>query len=371
MKVAYVCHHDRYNYEYTWFSSLPVETVRFITTDDKAQSDKPNVEYRVVEYEEKGLENRFFASTAKRVFYKNFEKDLQDIDVVVVLEVFSSLSRQFVEYCKKIGKPVAVLVYELIPTHPIYKIPRYRGNTKYVLRNADHFICVSQAAADHLVKLGAPTDKLSVVYPGFNLGIFTPDRTNRPAQSLMFVGKLEVHKGIDMLIDVYRRLAPDFPDLPLTIIDKGSWQPQVEALARDFPAVEFHDFVPNSDIPQYLNQRSIYLLPARDTKRLGQRIGAEQVGFTLIEAMACGLAAITTTCGALPEIAGSENIVIPQGSTEALYTATRGLLQDADRIQKMGLFNQQQVTERFDMKQQSQKLADILSALQVKKDVSA
>lgn len=364
MKIAYVCHHDRYNYEYTWFASLPVETVRFITTDAKATSDKPNVEYRVIEYEEKGLENRFFASTAKRVFYKNFEKDLEDIDVVVVLEVFSSLSRQFVEYCKKIGKPVAVLVYELIPTHPIYKIPRYRGNTKYVLANADSFICVSNAAADHLVALGAPKQKITTVYPGFNLEIFKPDRTNRHPQSLMFVGKLEVHKGIDILINVYRRLAPDFPNLPLTIIGDGSWRPQVEALAQEFPAVSYHQRIPNSDIPNFLNKRSIYLLPARDTKRLGQRIGAEQVGFTLVEAMACGLAVITTTCGALPEIAGSENIIIPQNSTEALYTATRGLLEDPDRVQKLGMFNQEQALRRFDMKTQSQQLADVLSSLQ-------
>lgn len=361
MKIAYVCHHKRPNYEYAWFAALPVEKVRFITTEDVPASKDPKIEHCKVEYEEKGWENKLFASTARRVFYRNFEQYLQDVDVVVVLEIFSSLSKQFVEYCNSINKPVVVLVYELIGEHPIYRIPRYRSNTQYVLKHANHFVNVSQMAAIHTERLGAPAEKNSVVYPGIDLSIFTPGSINRQPPSLMFVGKLELHKGIDQVLDIYPRLVQDFPDLPLTIVGSGSWKPQVEALAQKFPNITYHERIPNHELPQLLTARSVYILPSRDTRRLGMRIGAEQFGFSIVEAMACGLACVTTTCGALPEIATDNNIICAQDNTNDLYEKTKSLLQDPDKIMAIGKRNVTIVQEKYDLTKQAAALAATLA----------
>src|SRR5947209_6160101 len=122
MKIAYVSHHGRPCYEYDWFSKLNFEAVKFIDTDFSKYPANPalNIEYCKASYKEVPILNQLFHSTAAPVFYKDFEKCLSDVDLVIVLEVFSSLSRQFVEYCKKNNKKVVVLVYELIATHPIY-----------------------------------------------------------------------------------------------------------------------------------------------------------------------------------------------------------------------------------------------------------
>jgi glycosyltransferase involved in cell wall biosynthesis len=364
MKIAYICHHKRPNYEYAWFAAMPVETVRFITTEDTAPSDDPKIEHRKVSFEEKGWENNFFSSTAKRVFYQDFEKHLEDIDVVVVLEVFSSLSKQFVEYCNKVNKPVVVLVYELIAEHPIYKIPRYSGNTKYVLKHADHFVNVSHMAAEHTRTLGAPEAKNSVVYPGIDLNIFKPNTAQQQPLSLMFVGKLEPHKGIDQVLSMYPLLENDFHSLPLTIVGAGSWKPQVEALAQKFPSVTYYERIPNHELPGYLTTQGVYILPARDTHRLGMRIGAEQFGFTIVEAMACGLACVTTDCGALAEIATDNNVICAQNDTDDLYLKTKALLQDTARVSTIGATNVTIVQERYDLTKQAAAFADVLAEVQ-------
>lgn len=373
MKVAYICHHGRPNYEETWFTSMPVEKVIFITSDTTKQSSDPKVEFRHVKHELKGWENKLIAapkdaSTTTRVFYSDYESVIADADIVVVLEVFSSLSRQFVEYCKKIGKPVVALVYELIETHPLYKIPRYRGNTQRVLKKADHFIAVSDHAAQHLVRLGAPAKKITTVYPGINLDIFKADRSKRDDKAIMFVGKLEPRKGIDMVIESYIRLQAEIPNLTLTIAGSGQWEPEVEKLAQNYKSVTYLRHVPNAKLPETLNRHGIYIMPARDTIKYGQRIGAEQFGFSIVEAMACGLAAVTTDCGALGEIVTDKNIICRQGDTEQLYHELKSLLNDQHRITKLGKYNEDLAKKRYDVQKEAALLAQVLEEVAARHD---
>ena len=327
----------------------------------------PKVEYCVVPYELKGWENKVLvspkdASTTPRVFYKDFEKHLEDVDVVVVLEIFSSLTKQFIDYCHSVKKPVVVLVYELLDKHPIYYIPRYSWNKNYTLKYADHFVSVSQAAATHLEKLGAPMDKVSVVYPGIDINTFVADRTTRDNRSLMFVGKLERHKGIDMTIAIYRRLLTDFPDLKLSIAGSGRWEPEVEALVKEHPSlVRFDKFLPHNELVHVINQHGIYMMPARSTKRYGIQIGAEQFGFSIVEAMACGLVAVTTDCGALAEIVTDKNIVCQEDDTETMYQRVHELLSNPQQITEISTYNEHLVKERYDIRKQAAAFADVLA----------
>jgi len=369
MKVAYVTHHLRPNYEHDMLANMPVETVRFITTDKPPTSSslgKGKVEYCQVEPVVKGWENRFFASTATRVFYKGYEKYLTDIDVVIVLEAFSSLSKQFVKYCEEHNTPVIVLVYELIDTHPIYKLPRYSQNTRFVTKHADHFIAVSQAASKHLGKLGVQNDKVSVVYPGIDVTNFKPNKVSKE-RDLIFVGKLEPHKGIDMVIQLYKDLVLTFPKLTMTLVGSGSWLPQVKELSRQYPGVRHFEHVANPQLPKTLNEHAIYLLPARDTKKIGMRIGAEQFGFTVVEAMACGLAVVTTDCGALAEIATSKNSIVRQNDSAGFQDATTKLLSDTTLTKKLGEYNSELAQKRYDQETQATALLQVIN--RVVKDV--
>jgi glycosyltransferase involved in cell wall biosynthesis len=367
MKVAYVLHRGRpvYGHELAWFAAMPVERVKLITTQaPPAGPVNEKVEYCRVEYREpKG--KLFSDATARRVKYYDFERYLDDIDVVVVLEVFSSLSRQFVEYCRKHNKPVAVLVYELIPGHPIYRIPGYRGNTKYVLAHADLFIAVTHAAADHLKKLGAPSDKITVVYPGVDTKLFHPEREGRDNTGLVFIGpRLGLHKGMDLVIGLYRALVTEFPQLRLTVVGQGGLEDEIKALAVEHPGVSLLKPLPNAEIPALLNRNGIFIQPARDTRRFGLRVGAEQFGFSIVEAMACGLAIITSDCGALPEIVTSQNIVCPQGDAAALYHQTRALLSERGRLRELGRSNHELALDRYNLSTQGAALAATLSELE-------
>jgi len=329
MKVAYISHHQRPCYEYEWFSRIPAETIRFIDTDfSKYPKEKnENIEYCKVDYIENKFFNKIFHSTASIVKYRNFETYLKDVDVVIVLEVFSSLSKQIVSYCKKKNIKVVALVYELIPTHPIYYLPTHILNKKYVIKNADAFICVSKKAEDHLLKLGADQTKTTVVYPGIDLSVFVPkiNKSNEELRRLLFVGKLDVHKGIDLCLSMYKEIVKKDPQVELYIVGTGSYREQVEVFANKYKNVTYFGSVPNKDLPEIINRCGIYIMPARDTYKLGMKIGSEQFGFSLVEAMACGLDIISSKCGAIPEIITDSNIVVDQDSDALVSTVWNSL----------------------------------------------
>ncbi len=365
MKVAYVMHHGRpvYGHELAWFAAMPSQQVKLLTTQEAPGPAGDNLEYCRVEYREP--KGRLFSdSTARRVTYYNFEQYLEDVDVIVVLEVFSSLSRQFVEYGRKVHKPVVVLVYELIDNHPIYRIPGYRANTKYVLTRADAFIAVSHTAATHLEKLGALRNKITVVYPGVDTELFHPNTDGRDDTGLVFIGpRLGPHKGMDLVIGLYRDLVREFPHLRLTIVGQGGLEDEINRLAAEHPGVTLLKPLPNAEIPALLNRRGIFIQPARDTRRFGLRVGAEQFGFSIVEAMACGLAIITSDCGALAEIVTAANVVCPQGSAKVLLAKTRSLLQDTNHLRELGRANRNLALERYSLPTQGAALACALNGL--------
>ncbi len=365
MKIAYISHHKRPCYEYDWFSKLNFEKIKFIDTDFSSYPKNPskNIEYCIVNYRENCFLNKFFHSTASVVYYKDFENYLKDVDVVIVLEIFSSLSKQFVNYCNKHNKKVIVLVYELIDNHPIYSIPTHILNKTYCIKNSDLFICISNKAKEHLIKLGAETSKVKVVYPGINLDVFKPEYSKRDSNRIIFIGGLGYHKGIDLVLLLYKKLVSLFPNQEMWIIGDGLYKEKVVELSKQYPNFKYFGRIDNKKLPDYLNLCGIYILPCRDSYKLGQKVGSEQFGFSLVEAMACGLIIVSTKCGAIPEIITKNNIICEQNNFDELYDEINNLLKNYNKYVNTVYINVGIVKEKYDLEKQSLALATLIKGL--------
>lgn len=367
MKIAYISHHGRPCYEYEWFNKIDFETIKFLDTDFSAYPDShaKNIEYCKVEFKENKFVNKFLHSTASIVHYFNFEKYLHDVDVVIVLEVFSSLSKQFTKYCKKNNKKIVTLVYELIPNHPIYYLPTHYFNRIYNSKNSDLFICVSNLAKDHLIALNVPQQKIEVVYPGINIDLFKPAYTQRDETGIIFVGGLNIHKGINQVITIYQELLSNYPNQKLHIAGSGPYADYIYAFCQAHLNTFYYGRVSNSELPKLLNRNGIYFLPAKDTYKFGFRIGSEQFGFSLVEAMACGLAVISTDCGAIPEIITSNNIICKQGYTDDILVEMEKLLRDPSETYQIGQRNVEIVKEKYDINKQALKLTGSIKKIMI------
>ena len=158
----------------------------------------------------------------------------------------------------------------------------------------------------------------------------------RDFSRILFVGRITPEKGVHILLEAFRRIAPTFPDLTLDLV--GS----VSSLARDrlvgmSEEKQIHDLDEfytgssylerlNNILPPDLQQRVNYAghVHYSETVRYYQRSKilinpalSEPFGRSLIELNACGIPAIATRVG---------------GMTELIEPGKNGLLVEPDQV---------------------------------------
>jgi glycosyltransferase involved in cell wall biosynthesis len=174
----------------------------------------------------------------------------------------------------------------------------------------------------------------------------------------VFVGRLHPQKGVDVLIEAVRRVAPDLPRLQLVVI--GS--PGGHYRARERPtayAVDLHKrsvglpirFVgfldhDSTQLRQYLSAADVAVVPSRH----------EPFGYVALEALAMSLPVIGSRTGGLSNTVSEEvGLLVPPGDVAALSGAIRVLHDDPSRLRALRarcrarveyLFNRQESVER-------------------------
>jgi len=359
VRALHLLHPGRPYYEQQWFARTcrdGLTTVIPANTDFSSGMDTIRLDVHVPTF------GRILSSTAKPASYVGLESALRDLDfdIIISLELFSTTTLQGIEQSKRMGCPLAILVYELIDSHPVYRLPPFSKILRAASHAAGTVICVSRKAADHALALGVPIGKLEVLSPGIDVQLYRPPISTVRRDGLIFVGRLAPHKGVVQVLQAYEKLLVTHPDLRLTVIGDGPMRGEVVALARRLPSIRFCGALSPAGVASELSQHDIFLAPSVDTFRLGFRVGAEQFGFAVVEAMAAGLAIVTTDCGALPEIAPPPNLIVAQGDSDALAGAVHRLLTDKAALDEVQRSNREDAINRFSLEGQATRLSEIL-----------
>lgn len=202
----------------------------------------------------------------------------------------------------------------------------------------DYVISPTQTAADLLIKNRLRTD-LEVISNGIDLKQYkrklTPlaakkkfDLPNKPI--ILFVGRLDKEKNIDVLIDAVALLKKT-TKYHLVIAGKGkeleSLQEQAEELGI-MPHVTFTGFVSDDELKILYNAADIFVMPGI----------AELQSLVTMEAMATGLPIIGANAVALPHlIKNDENgYLFKPGNPRDLSKKIEKLLSDSKLREKMG-----------------------------------
>jgi len=223
---------------------------------------------------------------------------------------------------------------------------RTRG--ELVHRLFDRFLTVSQFSAR---LLGAPPEKVRVIYGGADPRRFAPDpRADR--DGVLFVGRLTPHKGIDHLI----RALP--PDANLRIAGSGGHHARPPE--RDYPAllrrlaqdrdVTFLGPVPDPDLPDLYRGAAVLALPSLDRTCYGRDVPvSELLGLAALEAMSSGTPVIASRIGGLAEVVvdGETGFLVEPGDVEALRNRLALVLSDRRLAARLAANARELVVERF------------------------
>lgn len=203
--------------------------------------------------------------------------------------------------------------------------PFCEGLTRRVLREADFTITVSGDLLRTAQKLGAPADRSAAILNGCDTNIFHPrDRAQAratlgipmDAEAIVYVGRLDMAKGLAELISAVGILRPQHPRLHAWIIGNGPDHPQlVEAIAAQNLSgeVKLVPSCPTDKVAAWMAASDLITLPS-------YREGCPNV---VIEALASGRPVVATEVGGIPELMDNQSgRLVPARDAAAL---ARGL----------------------------------------------
>lgn len=204
---------------------------------------------------------------------------------------------------------------------------------------ARHLVTWSEWAKGSLMRdYGVPAEKVTVIPPGIDLPRWSDGRhapTIRDPVKLLFVGGDFLRKGGAVLLAALLQL-PATVKAHLHIVTRS------ETMAEETAGVTVHyGLTPNSPALRRLYaEADLFVFPTM----------ADCLGIAVMEAMAAGLAVITTRVGALPEVVrhGETGWVVPVNDPQALADAIALLATDARLRTRLGAAARVAATDRFD-----------------------
>jgi glycosyltransferase involved in cell wall biosynthesis len=211
----------------------------------------------------------------------------------------------------------------------------------------------------HLIGKGYAAQPATVVYPGALVSDFAmPVEPARRRLRIAFASLVVPHKGAHVLVNALSQLAARGVDYHCTIAG-GTTQPAyVEALRG---AVSKAGLVARFAFPGNLGRQELKDLYGRTNVLVFPSQVEETFGITPVEAMAAGLAVVSTALGGGAEIVDHDvtGLVIPRDSPDHLAAALMSLLEDKARWARLAEAGRQRAVSRFDL----QKSVDLLEKL--------
>ncbi len=239
--------------------------------------------------------------------------------------------------------------------------PLFRGR---LARQGDLFLCASNFIRDRVLAMGFPATCTHVHYIGVDAHAIAPRNPDEETPTILHVARLVEVKGAEYLIRAFGRLAGQHPKVELVMVGDGPLKSRLQALARSLGVAErvrFLGALPHAQVMAWMRRAAMLVLPSIRTST-GR---VEGLGMVLLEAAATGVPAIGSSVGGIPEgIAdGQTGFLAPEKDVEALARRMAALLDDPGLRRTMGAQARAFVTERFDIRRQTELLESFYDGL--------
>jgi len=168
---------------------------------------------------------------------------------------------------------------------------RYTGLLERMSANVDQFLAPSRFTAGMHAERGFPRP---VAYlPNFIDRVDSdwqqPEPRPQASPYFLFVGRLELIKGLQTLIELWDRM----PEHDLLVVGAGSYEPQLRAMAAINPRIKFLGPLPQKELGALYYHALACIVPS---------VTYETFGLTSVEAFARKTPVIARDLGALPEV---------------------------------------------------------------------
>lgn len=256
------------------------------------------------------------------------------------------------------------LEYEAFPqAYSFFRFWHLAVFTLLSAKRAEKVIVPSQSTKNDLCQeYNIPEDKVIVVPSGLNI--------NAPSQGLLseyikqlsdytylfWIGRKESRKNVEMTIDIFDELKPDYPELKLILAGKeGFGYKDIQDRRRKSPYCE--DIIEvgfvNEVERDYLYQNAeVFLFPS----------WYEGFGYPILEAFQAGVPVVTSDSSSLPEVGGDAVRSLPLDGEKDLSQWVRVIkvLLDTPETRHIWIEKGRQRLQEFTLQKSVQKTKKVL-----------
>jgi glycosyltransferase involved in cell wall biosynthesis len=196
--------------------------------------------------------------------------------------------------------------------------------TRRAIAGAAHVMTMGGHLRAQVIRLGAEPAKTSCYTNGCDTEIFhLRDRVvcrkelnlDPAAPVIVYVGRLDMLKGLGELLEAAASLRPKYPSLRLVYIGDGPARPLLDARIRELQLaanVIFPGVCDSEAVARWLGACNVFALPSY----------AEGSPNVIIEALNCGRPVIASKVGGIPELFREDaGLLIPARDAQALAEA--------------------------------------------------
>jgi glycosyltransferase involved in cell wall biosynthesis len=231
----------------------------------------------------------------------------------------------------KIGQALSVPVVAMSIGSDINRIgdPVSAMHTRVVLREADFLVTVSDDLRKKAITMGASPRKARSILNGCDLSVFhVMDRMEArqklhidpAAEAVVYIGRMDVKKGLRELVEAAASLHPDRPNLHVYMVGEGPDLPMIQRAIDANNAAGYIHALPAcafDDVALWMAAADLVTLPSY----------MEGCPNVVLEALACGRPVVATNVGGIPEIMSDAcGRLVPPREPAALAQAIRSVL---------------------------------------------
>jgi len=260
---------------------------------------------------------------------------------------------------RRYGLDVPIIAHH----HHLDPDPLNRLIERRVVDRSERVITVSEFSRRQLATtLGVRTDHVEVipngVDPRFSPGPKDPAliaRHHLENRSVtLFLGGLKPRKNLMFLLGLWPEVARHRPDATLLIAGGGPLEGSLKRRAaelRPSGTVIFAGRVSEAEKVAYYRLADVMVSPS----------SLEGFGFTVAEAMSCGLPVVVSDAGALPELVvdGQSGFVCAGGDTTSFTRSLLRLLGDLELRRRGGTFNRERIDRHYRWDRSTRRVAEI------------
>jgi colanic acid/amylovoran biosynthesis glycosyltransferase len=269
-------------------------------------------------------------------------------------------------------KGIGVLKGKLTTVFHGYDLTSYLNQSgincyAHLFQQGDLFLPISQTWKEKLIQLRCPEQKIKVHRMGVDtlkFSICSRKNKRKNRIDILTVARLVEKKGVRYGIEAIAKLKSNMPEIQYKIAGDGPLRTELEALIKRLGVskkVKLLGWICQDELLKLMDKADILIAPSVTSRENDQ----EGIPVVLIEAMAKGIAVLSTYHSGIPEIVidGVTGLLTRERDSDTLAERLSYLISNPDKRQELGSRGRQFIKENYDINKLNDQLVEVFYQL--------